>query len=62
MFLKVTFKSDVCLKVLAIKSKLKTHYRIHTGENPFACQICDKKFRRKNQLVQHQATQSDVRP
>ena len=30
-------------------------------KKPFACQICDKKFARKSDLVKHQATHSDVR-
>ena len=34
---------------------------MHTGEKPFACQVCDRKFAHKSTLVRHQATHSYVR-
>jgi len=35
---------QVCSKVFSTKSSLKTHEVVHTGERPYACEQCDKRF------------------
>uniref|UniRef100_A0A3P8S3T8 C2H2-type domain-containing protein n=1 Tax=Amphiprion percula TaxID=161767 RepID=A0A3P8S3T8_AMPPE len=51
-------KCDVCGKVFEYKSKM----RIHTGEKPYACEICDKRFRGAVNLVAHTRTHTDQKP
>ncbi|XP_060938687.1 zinc finger protein 770-like [Limanda limanda] len=42
-----------CSKCFSSPSKLKRHMMIHTGQRPFSCEICGKRFRQKSHLRVH---------
>ncbi|XP_068436781.1 zinc finger protein 770-like [Clinocottus analis] len=42
-----------CLKCFPSVSKLQRHVMTHTGQRPFGCEICGKRFRQKTHLRVH---------
>jgi uncharacterized Zn-finger protein len=52
---------DGCQKAFIRPAELRIHQRIHTGDKPFGCGICNSFFAQKGSLKRHEATHSDER-
>jgi len=48
-----TFECSNCSKMFASRQNLEAHRRIHTGETPWDCKLCNSKFNRQHHFRQH---------
>ncbi|XP_061162743.1 sal-like protein 1 [Saccostrea echinata] len=53
---KLTTTCNICYKTFACRSALDIHYRSHTKERPFKCEVCDRSFTTKGNMKQHMLT------
>jgi len=47
------YSCEVCLRKFSRPEKVRIHMRVHTGEKPYNCSKCHKKYQQKNDLNRH---------
>ncbi|XP_046387215.1 uncharacterized protein LOC124156615 [Ischnura elegans] len=54
------YTCEYCSKILSSKQVFEGHVRLHTGERPYVCNICDKGFTLETIMKKHRKGHKDV--
>ena len=55
---KKKYQCHICNKLFPNSFRLKTHFRVHTGEKPFKCEPCGQAFADRSNYVKHKQTKT----
>ncbi|KFM58731.1 Chorion transcription factor Cf2, partial [Stegodyphus mimosarum] len=58
----VVHRCSYCSYTSPLKANVKRHLLVHTGEKPFSCNICQRRFAQKNYLQIHILAHTGERP
>ena len=58
-----SYECEICGIVLknSFPSQIQYHMKIHDESKPFECNVCDKRFKRKEHLKTHQRIHTSIK-
>ena len=54
------FICEICQRPFSLKHHLKRHMRVHTGEEPYKCPLCERRFKQHNARKCHMYSQHGI--